>query len=164
MATTSVLDRVVQWNLDYDGDLYGDEREPYRWYEGIATASSIQTVLIPSAAAIMVWPLGKPSVLPLAVVLVAFWVPLLLSTIYVRGRRVDTTPRSWSMKRVLVTVLATAPYLAFVVGATYVYDPHGATWIGAIAGGVFGALISIVASFVRIRRRARLEALAGDED
>ena len=36
---TSVLDRVVRWNLDFDGDIYGDERERLRWYEGIATAA-----------------------------------------------------------------------------------------------------------------------------
>ena len=161
---TSVLDRVVQWNLDYDGDLYGDERERYRWYEGIAAASSLQSVLIPSAAAIMVWPLGKPSVLPLTVVLVALWVPLLLSTAYVRGRRVDTTPRSWSTKRILVTVLGVAPYVVFLVGALYVYDPQGDTWRGAAFGGVLGALLGAVATIVKSRRRERLEATAGDED
>ena len=59
----TVLDRVVRWNLDVDGDLYGDERERYRWYEGIATAASLQWLIIPWAAAIMVWPLGRPSVL-----------------------------------------------------------------------------------------------------
>jgi hypothetical protein len=164
MATSSVLDRVVQWNLDYDGDLYGDERERYRWYEGIAAASSLQSVLIPAAAAIMVWPLGKPSVLPLTVVLVGLWLPLLLSTAYVRGRRVETTPRSWSAKRILVTVVTSVPYLVFVVGAMYVYDPHGDTWRGALVGGVFGGLAGVIGVIVKGRRRARLEALAGDED
>ncbi|MET0424989.1 MAG: hypothetical protein ABW046_13985, partial [Actinoplanes sp.] len=75
---TTLLDRVVHWNLDLDGDLYGDERERYRWYEGIATAASLQWMLIPWAAAIMVWPLGRPAVLPLAVVLAVLWLPMLL--------------------------------------------------------------------------------------
>ncbi|GAA2621869.1 hypothetical protein [Paractinoplanes durhamensis] len=61
--TTNVLDRVVRWNLDLDGDLYGDERERLRWYEGIATAASLQSILIPWSAAVMVWPLGKPAAL-----------------------------------------------------------------------------------------------------
>src|SRR3954463_3830834 len=97
---TSVLDRVVQWNLDYNGDLYGDERERYRWYEGIATAAQLQSILVPWAAAVAIWPLGEPAVTPLAIVLVAFWLPALLGTLYVRARQVETAPRSWSSKRV----------------------------------------------------------------
>jgi hypothetical protein len=162
--TTNVLDRVVRWNLDLDGDLYGDERERFRWYEGTAVASSLQILLIPWAAAILVWSLGKPSVVPLAVLLTAHWVPLLVSTVYVLRRKVDTTPRRWSAKRILVTVLTAVPYLGFVVGAMYVWDPEGATWIGALVGGVVGGVGSLVGTTLKIRRRNRLEALAGDED
>ncbi|GIF18382.1 hypothetical protein BJ973_008657 [Actinoplanes tereljensis] len=162
--TTDVLDRVVRWNLDLDGDLYGDERERLRWYEGITAASSLQTLLIPWAAAIMVWSLGKPSVVPLAVVMALYWVPLMLSQLYVLRRKVDTTPRGWGAKRVVLLVLTTVPYLGFVVGAMYAWDPDGETWIGAIVGGVVGAVCTVVITNVKIRRRNRLEALAGDED
>ena len=48
--TTTVLDRVVRWNLDINGDSYGDERERFRWYEGIAAAFSVQSLLVPWAA------------------------------------------------------------------------------------------------------------------
>ncbi|GAA0456639.1 hypothetical protein Ade02nite_05570 [Paractinoplanes deccanensis] len=162
-----VLDRVVRWNLDLDGDLYGDERERYRWYEGIATAASLQWLAIPWAAAIMVWPLGKPAVLPLAVVLVLLYVPTLLSTVYVRRRRVDTAPRSWNAKRVFLTLASGTPAAVFLIGSLYVYDPQGATWRGAAFGGVFGALAGLVAQVVETRRRRRREAalaLAGDDD
>ena len=46
----TMLDRVVRWSLDSDGDFYGDERERLRWYEGIATAASLQWLAIPWAA------------------------------------------------------------------------------------------------------------------
>src|SRR3954451_3682662 len=141
---TSVLDRVVRWNLDVDGDLYGDERERYRWYEGIATAAQLQWVLIPWVAAILVWPLGRPAVLPLAVVLAALVVPMIFSTLYVRSRRVDTTPRSWQPKRILLTALAAVPLVAFLIGALYAYDPGGDSWRGALVGGVLGAVLSAI--------------------
>src|SRR5688500_14395530 len=100
----TVLDRVVRWNLDLDGDgtIYGDERERLRWYEGIATAASLQWLAIPWAAAVLVWVLGRPSVLPLAVVLAALIVPMAVCTAYVRRRRVDTEVHSWNRKRVLL--------------------------------------------------------------
>ncbi|XVV11380.1 hypothetical protein ACQP2X_42155 [Actinoplanes sp. CA-131856] len=160
-----LLDRVVHWNLDLDGDLYGDERERLRWYEGIATAASLQWLTIPWAAAIMVWPLGKPAVLPLAIVLVLLYVPMMLSTLYVRHRRVDTTPRSWSGKRIFLTVVSGSPAALFLIGALYAYDPEGATWRGAAFGGAFGAVAGLVAQVVETRRRRRREAaLALTED
>jgi hypothetical protein len=162
--TTTVLDRVVRWNLDLDGDLYGDERERFRWYEGIATAASLQWLLIPWAAAIMVWPLGKSSVLPLSVILVLLWLTIMLSGIYVRSRRVDTTPRTWHAKRILITALSVTPFVVFVIGASYALDPAGSTWRGALIGGVIGGLGSALALVVEGRRRRRREALAGDED
>jgi hypothetical protein len=162
--TTNVLDRVVRWNLDLDGDLYGDERERLRWYEGIATASSLQSMVIPWAAAIMVWPLGKPSVLPLAVVLALQWLALMVGTLYVMRRKVDTTPRRWTRKRLVVTLLAAAPFVVFLVGALHAYDPEGETWIGASVGGVIGAALGVGATILKIRRRDRAEALAVDED
>lgn len=161
---TSVLDRVVRWNLDLDGDLYGDERERYRWYEGIATAAQLQAILVPWAAAVAVWPLGEPAVVPLAVMLVVYWLPAVLSTVYVRARKVETTPRRWSSKRVLLTAVTALPYGVFVAGAFYVHNPGSSTWIGAIMGGVLGAGMSVVALVVKGRQRQRREALAKDDD
>ena len=83
----TLLDRVVRWGLDSDGnDFYGDERERLRWYEGIATAASLQWLAIPWAAAVLVWPLGMPSVLPLTVMLVLLVVPMAMCMAYVHRR------------------------------------------------------------------------------
>jgi predicted membrane-bound spermidine synthase len=163
--TTTLLDRVVRWNLDFDGDIYGDERERLRWYEGIATAASLQWMAIPWAAAIMVWPLGRPSVVPLAVVLAVLVLPMWLSAVYVRSRRVDTVPRRWTGKRLLLSILGGLPFVVFLIGALYVIDPESSSWRGAIAGAVIGGAIGIVLSALKVRKRRRAEAaIVGDED
>jgi predicted membrane-bound spermidine synthase len=163
--TTTLLDRVVRWNLDFDGDIYGDERERLRWYEGIATAASLQWMAIPWAAAVMVWPLGRPSVVPLAVVLAVLVLPMWLSAVYVRSRRVDTVPRRWTGKRLLLSILGGLPFLVFLIGALYVIDPESSSWRGAIVGAAIGGAIGIVMSAMKVRRRRRAEAaIVGDED
>ncbi len=162
--TTTILDRVVRWNLDRDGDMYGDERERFRWYEGISAAASMQWIAVPWAAAIMVWPLGRPSVLPLAIVLVAMFIPMWICTLYVRRRRVETLPRSWSARRVFWGIVGGVPYAVFMVGALYAYEPDGSTWKGAAIGGVLGGAGGLVAQVVQSRRRRRAEADAPDED
>ena len=165
--TTTFLDRVVRWNLDLDGDIYGDERERFRWYEGIATAASLQWLAVPWAAAVMVWPLGRPSVLPLAVVLVALYIPMVICTVYVRRRRVETVPRRWSPKQLFLFIAGNVPFAVFLVGALHAYDPAGATWKGAAVGGVIGAAGGVVGQAVDRRRREHREALAavaGDND
>ncbi|WP_164842651.1 hypothetical protein [Actinoplanes solisilvae] len=162
--TTTILDRVVRWNLDPDGEIYGDERERYRWYEGISAAASMQWLAVPWAAAIMVWPLGRSSVLPLAVILVAMIIPIWICGTYVRRRRVDTLPRVWSAKRVVLGVLSGIPYAVFLVGALYAYDPAGATWKGAAGGGVAGGVIGLVVQVAQSRRRRRREAAAAEDE
>ncbi|WP_250027127.1 hypothetical protein [Paractinoplanes maris] len=162
--TTTFLDRVVRWNLNVDGDWYGDERERYRWYEGIAAAASMQWIAVPWAAAIMVWPLGRPSVLPLAIVLVFMIIPMWICNLYVRRRRVETLPRSWNAQRVFWGVVGGIPYAVFLVGALYAFDPAGSTWKGAAVGGVFGGVIGLVVQVAQSRRKRRAEALAVDED
>src|SRR5690349_18664867 len=163
--TTTILDRVVRWGIDADGDFYGDERERYRWYEGISAAASMQWVAVPWAAAVMVWPLGRPSVIPLAVVLVAMFVPMLVCMRYVRSRRVDTTPRTMDSRRVLWGLIGGLPYAVFLVGALRAYEPDGSPWVGAAVGGVIGGVGGLVIQFVQSRRRRRQEAVAAaDED
>jgi hypothetical protein len=167
MMGMTLLDRVVRWGLDSDGDFYGDERERLRWYEGIATAASLQWLAIPWAAAVLVWPLGRSSVLPLTVVLVLLIIPMAMCTIYVRRRRVDTEVHAWTGQRVVWAVLGSLPYVVFLIGALYVRDPDSSTWLGAIVGAAFGGTAGIIATAAGIRRRRRQEALAaagGDED
>ncbi|MEU8656044.1 hypothetical protein [Actinoplanes philippinensis] len=162
--TASLVDRVVRWNVDIDGDSYGDERERYRWYEGTAAASTLHSLLIPWAAAIMVWPLGRPAVLPLAVVLVLLWGPMLLCSVYVARRRVDTNPRGWIGRRAPVTVLSVVPYSVFTVGALHAYRPAGEAWIGAVAGGAYGVMLCVLLALGKARRREQRTAYTGDED
>ncbi|MGK5678557.1 hypothetical protein [Actinoplanes sp. URMC 104] len=162
--TTTLFDRVIQWNLDRDGDMYGDERERFRWYEGMSAAASMQWLAVPWAAVVLVWTLGRSSVIPLAVVLVALMIPMLLCTAYVRRRQVETLPRFWSAKRVFWGLIGGIPYAVFMVGALHAYDPQGSTWKGAALGTVLGGAISLGIQVATSRRRRRLEALAVDED
>src|SRR4051812_1841514 len=126
--TTTILDRVVRWNLDFDGDIYGDERERLRWYEGIATAASLQWAALPWAAAILVLALGRSAVVPTLVLLVVLLLPQVLCTAYVRRRRVDTTPRSWTGKRILISTLGGLPYVIYMIAALRAWDPDNDSW------------------------------------
>ncbi len=165
--TTTLIDRFVHWTLDFDGDLYGDdERERLRWYEGTATAAQVQWIAVPWAAAVAVWVFGKPVVLPMIIALVVLLIPMVFCTVYVEGRRVSTTPRTWSRKRLLLAALSGLPYFVFAVGALYhVEGPDSSTWQGAIVGGFIGLAFGIVMQSLQTRKRRRLDAaVALDED
>jgi hypothetical protein len=164
--TTTVLDRFVRWNLDFDGDLYGtDERERLRWYEGIATAASVQWFVIPLAAAILIWPLGRAGILPLGVLMLALLLPMSLATLYVRSRRVETVPRRWTAKRILFSTMTGLPTTVFLIGVLRAWQPESSMWRGAIVGAVIGGLIGVVMTVRQVRNRRRREALVlGDED
>lgn len=161
--TATVLDRFVRWNLDLDGgDLYGDdERERLRWYEGIVTAAQVQWIAIPWAAAIAVWVFGKPVVVPLLIVLGALIVPMFFCTVYVRGRRVDTTPRTWGAKRLTLSVLGSLPLVVFAIGASYQNSAHF-LWANSLIGGSLGAFVT--ARKTRQRRRAEASVELADVD
>lgn len=162
--TATLLDRMVRWNLDLDGDSYGDERERLRWYEGMAFAAVLQWITVPWAAAVLVWPLGRPAVLPLAVVLVATAIPMALSTAYVRRRRVEPVPVRWTPQWALAWLLTALPYVIFVVGAYYVDDPESTTWMGAAVGSVVGGLVAVVLVLRLARDRRRREAASAGDD
>lgn len=156
---TPTIDRIAHWALDPDGDLYGDERERLRWYEGTAIAASIQWLAVPWVSAIMVWVHGRDAVTPLAAVLAALYLPMLISASYVRRRRVETTPTSWSRKRVVTTLLLLLPYLLFAAGAMY-YIVDSATVVGAVVGIVVGSVVAVILLRYRTVRRRRREAAA----
>jgi hypothetical protein len=164
---TTVLDSFVRWNLDFDGDLYGDdERERLRWYEGVTTAAQVQWIGVPWAAAITVWVAGKPVVAPMLVILAVLLLPMAFTTVYVRSRRVNTTPRSWSAKRLFLATAGGLPYVVFGVGAFYHATPGGHTgWPSTVFGATFGLAIGVVITALQVRRRRRTEAAAvTDED
>jgi MFS family permease len=164
--TTTMLDRVVRWNLDFDGDLYGDdERERLRWYEGIATAASLQWMALPWAAAVLVLLLGRASVVPTLVMLLVLLIPMALSAVYVRRRRVETTPRRWGAKRVLISTLSGLPWVVYCVAALQAWQPEEHTWQGATVGAVIGGSFGLLMTWWKTkRRRERDAAAARDED
>jgi uncharacterized membrane protein AbrB (regulator of aidB expression) len=161
-----MVDRVVRWNLDIDdsGRIYGDERERFRWYEGIVAAAQMQWLALPWAAAILVWWLGQPVVLPLSVMLVALLIPAIMCVAYVRRRQVDTELPAWTRKRVVLSVLSTVPLSGFIVGAMYAYsNRHPAIWVHALAGAVVGLVVSAAAAAGRRRRWRRTDESAEEE-
>jgi hypothetical protein len=164
--TTTLMDRFVRWNLDFDGDLYGrDERERLRWYEGTTTAAQLQAIAVPWAAAVLVWPLGRAAVLPLAEILVALVLPLAFCAVYVQHRRVDTTPRVWSRKRLLVGTLMGLPYVVFVIGAYQQLSTEPDAWVAPTIGTLIGGSFGVVMQARQTRKRRLLDAaVVGDED
>jgi hypothetical protein len=164
--TTTVLDRIVRWHLDFDGDLYGsDERDRLRWYESMTVAASVQWTAVPWAAAVLVWVLGEPAVLPLSVVMAVLAVPMVFTTLYLRRRQVETDPRSWTRKRIVLAVLGSAPWVLFFVGAAYhAAGPSSTIWQSTAIGGVLGGLAGVVASAIRSRRRRKLEDSVVEDD
>ncbi len=163
--TTTVLDRFVRWNLDLDGDLYGDERERLRWYEGTAVANSVQAIALPWAAAILIWPLGRPAVVPLGVLLSLLVLANWLTPVYVSRRRVETMPRHWSAKRTLIATLTGLPVVVFAIGAMRAWQPDSSMWQGGVVGAVIGGAVGLVWAALQVRNRRRREAaIVGDED
>jgi hypothetical protein len=156
--TTTVLDRIVRWHLDFDGDLYGsDERDRLRWYE--------QWTAVPWAATILVWVLGEPAVLPLAVVMAVLAVPMVFITLYLRRRHVETGPRAWTRKRVYFAVVGASPWVLFFVGAAYhTAGPSSTVWQSTAIGGLLGGAAGVVASMIRSRRRKLEDSVAEDDE
>ncbi|HWS31751.1 MAG TPA: hypothetical protein VN408_03300 [Actinoplanes sp.] len=164
--TTQLMDRFVRWNLDADGDLYGrDERERQRWYEASTVLAQVQSIAVPWAAAALVWAVGEPVAKPLILVLAAVLLPVTCTSIWVQAKRVDTVPREWTGKRLLVSTLLGAPYLAFIIGYLYRVHPESTMWRSALIGSVLGLAAGAVAQGVHTRRARRKDAqLVLDED
>lgn len=163
----TLLDRIAYWTLDHDGDIYGDERERLRWYEGIATAATIQWIATPWAAAVLVWTLGRPAVLPLAVLMIIFYVPMLVCHWYVRRRRVETDVQTWSRKRFIVAALSAPPYILFLVGCAWAFIPPGGTVVSAgtiVRGMITGVMAFVLSVAVGEYRRRRFATTSGGDD
>jgi uncharacterized membrane protein YbaN (DUF454 family) len=160
-TTTASMDRVSRWLLS--DDLYGDERERLRWYEGIAMAAAVQWIVVPWAAAVLVWVLGRPAVLPLAVIMVLMYVPTVLVNGYVKSRRVETVAVRWTPKRIALGVLGGLPYIVFLIGCL---RGQGDTVTGAVVGAAVGAGLGVllIARRVRQTRAQEAAAAAADED
>jgi uncharacterized membrane protein YbaN (DUF454 family) len=161
MTTTTAgsMDRVSRWFLS--DDLYGDERERLRWYEGMAVGATIQWIAVPWGAVVLAWIYGRPVVVPMAVILVLMYVPIVLTGAYVRRRRVETVAVRWTAKRIALGVLGGLPYVVFVIQFFYPRE-RGSAAVGALVGAGIG-----VAAMVWKARQARAHetaASAADED
>ncbi len=164
---TRPVDRLVNYVLDVDGDIYGDERERIRWYEGISLAASFQWLVVPWAMAILVWFADRDTVLFLVAVLALFYLPLLLTTAYVGSKGVRLLPERRSAKYWLFAVLGGVPYLVFALGALVVRDggaPDAGSWWAALVGGVVGGVLGLLGLVYAERLRRRKEDATPDGD
>lgn len=157
--TANRFDRVVDWVLDHDGDIYGDERARLRWYEGLAFTASVQWILVLWVLAACAWTAPSSAAPYLWSIAAAFVVPMYLSMIYAARRGVDVTRPSRSRKSKVVQAATGVPLLVFVVGMTIGLDRRsGRSWSEmspALRGGAIGgcAGLAIAALFVVWMRR-----------
>lgn len=164
------FDRIVDWVLDHDGDIYGDERSRLRWYEGLAFTASVQWVVVLWVLAGCAW-IAPPSAAPyLWSIAAAFVVPMYLSLIYAGRRGVDVTRPSRSRKSKIVQAVTGLPLLAFVLGMTVGLDVRsGRSWSEispALRGGALGGCVglAIAAAFVVwMRRRGERHSADGSD-
>lgn len=162
----TLVDRVVNWLLDVDGDIYGDERERLRWYEAISLTASFQWVIVPWAMAILVWFADRETVPFLIAMLVLFWLPLPLAQWYIKRKRVRTVPDRRTAKYWIIVVVAGLPYLVFALGAFTVFGEFtdDSSWWAAAIGGVVGGGLAMLALVMGKRRERRREAARADLD
>lgn len=159
------VDRLVDYVLDVDGDIYGDERERIRWYEGISLAATFQWLAVPSTMAVLVWFADRSTVPFLVAVLVVFLLPILVIQGYVWRKGVRLRPARTGVKYWLIGVLGSVPYLVFTLGALAAYDvgPIGdGNWWRALVGTVVGGLLGLLTVSRLERYRRRREDAAGD--
>ena len=162
MTLYGSMERVSGWFLS--DDLYGDERERLRWYEGMAVAANIQWIVVPWAATVLVWTLGRPAVLPLAVVMALMYIPTLMAAQYVQAHRVETAVVAWTVKRVALSVLSGVPNLAFLAGCLWSYDHSWSTTRSTLLGALIGAVWSAMIVVSRVRSVRAREAAAQLDD
>lgn len=146
----SVIDRLAARVLDVDGDLWGsDERERLWWYEGVCLAATVQWVVVPWVAAVLVWQVSEQTVRALGTLGLAFMLPMLLTTLYVSHRHVDVTPR-WTRKRIIWTLLTMLPFVIFVAGyLRATSNLNTATIVGMFVGGAAGVVGLMMAARTR---------------
>ena len=154
-----LLDTAADWVLDRHGDLYGDEQERLRQYEGLALAATVQGVLVPWLAVLALALWGRPVVPAIILVLVGICLPRALAVSHATRWRVRTLPYRRSRRRLLLDAASGVPCLiALLQIVVALHRP--------ISGAVVGAVIGVgIAFFARIGRRERERArdLAPDD-
>jgi hypothetical protein len=166
------FDRMVDWVLDRDGDIYGDERARIRWYEGIAASASIQWFLVMWALAIAAWSAPASAAPYLWAIAAAFFFPLYISIFYLSRRGVDYDPPQKSRKARIIQLVTFLPMAGFMLGMTVGRDlRQGESWSdlspgiqGGVVGGFVGLGIGVIVRRVLRARRERRLAESGDLD
>jgi hypothetical protein len=157
-----VLRRFVDWTLDTKGDMYGDEQERLRWYEGITVAASVQWLIVPWMLAFGVWQGGRPVVSYLVAVTLLMFIPQLFSSVYAMRNRVRL-PSTQSAKYWVFGLMSGLPYLAIVLGAIRAYD-NGFDPAG-LRGGAVGAVLGGTMSVLLLRRyNKRVKKVSNGDD
>jgi hypothetical protein len=146
---------MADWLLDHDGDIYGDERDRLRWYEGIAIAASVQWIVVLATIAVLCWALPDEQLGPLLVVTGVFFATSLLGQIYA-SRKKAAMPSRWNRKRVVVTLLVGLPYLAIGLRLGYTDAITGSVRVGVLVGGLGGGLAGALFEVVNRQRKAAL--------
>jgi hypothetical protein len=158
-----VLRRFADWALDMKGDMYGDEQERLRWYEGISVAASVQWLVVPWGLAWAVWQGGRNAVSYLLAITILFVLPQFFSTVYVLRNRVRL-PTKKNAKYWTFALISGLPYLVIAVGVIRAYDngldPAGTR--GGIVGAAIGGLLGIL--FVRRYSKRIQRPAAGDDE
>lgn len=154
------LDRLTDWILDREGDLYGaDERERLRWYEGAALAASLHWLLLPWLVAGLVWFAAAATAHALLAVLALTLLSILVMDMHVRrGGGVQTESPGRSRKRTALTVAYVLPYPVFLVGYL---RASGIGFEGAVRGAVTAAVVLLVLTGIGLfmgRRRGATDA------
>jgi hypothetical protein len=167
---TTWFDRTIDWILDSDGDIYGDERSRLRWYEAIAATASVQWILLLWVLAAASWLAPASATAWLWALAAAFVAPLYLSIFYLWRRGVDVTRLSKSRKSRVIQLFTYAPVVAFLVGMTIGRDLRaGRSWSEispALRGAVVGGLIGLVLAaglVVAVRRRVARQGAGGED-
>ncbi|HCT80379.1 MAG TPA: hypothetical protein DGG94_08020 [Micromonosporaceae bacterium] len=159
----AAVTRIVNWALDNDSRLYGDEREQLRWY---VAATGLHWILVPWTAAVLVWVVGgRPAAVYLSIVLAVFYVPTALCHWYVARRRVAILLVPWTIKSVVLGQLYLLPFMAFVFGAMHAYQQFDP--VTAVKGAVFGEIALIATGFATHwapGQRQHRDALTRDQD
>jgi hydrogenase-4 membrane subunit HyfE len=164
------FDRMIDWILDRDGDIYGDERARLRWYEAIAVTASVQWILVLWVLAFAAWRAPTSASPYLWAIGAAFLFPLYLSIFYLSRRGVDVSRPSTSRKSRLLQAFTILPMIVYLVGLTVGHDLRsGRSWSelspalrGAMVGGAIGLVIATL--FLVVRRRTEQRRIDATED
>jgi hypothetical protein len=159
----TLLMRFTDQILDVKGNIYGDEQERLRWYEGITVAASIQWVLVPWVVAVSIWLGGRAVVSYLLAVMVAMYLPQLLTMQYAMRSRIRLDGH-WSPKAMVTAILSGGSYVAIALASVRAYDggfdPDGLK--GGVVGGFLG--LGLVVVFARLYSKRTAAAVERDAD